>query len=124
MDSELLARARLGLEAWQQGDVSALEPLLDPDVELLWWQAGDWDCHGREAVMDLLRKRAQSGARNATAELIEAAEQVLVVFRIEPEPEGPQVGLKPATVVTFRNDRVVSMRLFRSLDEALAAARS
>ena len=123
MDAELLARARLGLEAWQRGDVSALESLLDPDVELLWWQAGDWDCHGRQAVMDLLRERGQAGARGATAELIEASEQVLVVFRIDPVTEGPQVGLKPATVVTFRNNRVVSMRQFRSLDEALAATR-
>ena len=37
-------------------------------------------------------------------ELIEADEQVLVVFRLETDSEGPQVGPKPATGVTFRKD--------------------
>jgi hypothetical protein len=44
MDGELLARARARLEARQPGDLSALEPLLDPDEELLWWKAGNWIC--------------------------------------------------------------------------------
>jgi photosystem II stability/assembly factor-like uncharacterized protein len=81
MDAELLARARTGFEAWQRGDVSALESLLAADVELLWWKPGDWDCHGREAVVSLLRERASQGGHDATMELIEAGDQVLVVSR-------------------------------------------
>ena len=37
MDAELMESARAGLQAWQEGDLSALEELLDPDVELFWW---------------------------------------------------------------------------------------
>jgi ketosteroid isomerase-like protein len=57
MSEELIDRVRGGLEAWQRGDVEALAPLLHPDVELSWWEPGEWDCHGREAVLELLRQR-------------------------------------------------------------------
>ena len=62
MDAELLRRARSALASLQQGDLTALEPLLHPDVELLWWRPGDWDCHGREEALSLLRERAREGA--------------------------------------------------------------
>ena len=35
MNEELLERARAGLDAWRLGDLSALEDLLDPNVDLL-----------------------------------------------------------------------------------------
>ena len=93
MDVELLARARAGLEAWQRGDASALEPLVDPDAELLWWKPGDSDCHGRDAVVSLLRERASHGAHRAAMELIEAGDKVLVVSRVEVVRKGPKAGL-------------------------------
>jgi hypothetical protein len=63
MDKETLEQARAGLLAWQAGDVQALEPLLDPEVELTWWEPGEWDCRGREAVLALLRDRVSEGGR-------------------------------------------------------------
>ena len=50
MDAELMEKARAGLQAWQDGDLAALKELLDPDVELFWWEPGDWDCRGRDDV--------------------------------------------------------------------------
>jgi hypothetical protein len=44
MDAELMEKARAGLQGWQDGDLTALEELLDPNVELLWWEPGEWDC--------------------------------------------------------------------------------
>lgn len=123
MDARLMNRARAGLEAWQRGDVTALEPLLDPDVELLWWSAGDWDCHGRAAVLAALRDRASRKTAGASIELTEVGDETLIVSRLEVR-EGPEAGLRPATMVTFRDGKVVSMRQFRSRDEALAASRS
>jgi ketosteroid isomerase-like protein len=123
MDAELFERARSALASWQQGDLSALEPLLDPAVELLWWQPGDWDCHGREAVLALLRDRAEHGAGKAEVELTEAGDNVLVVSRKQTVHDGPQAGTRPATVVSFRDGKVISMRQFRSREEALAAVR-
>jgi ketosteroid isomerase-like protein len=37
---ELMDKARAGLDAWQRGDFAALEELLDPVVELVWWESG------------------------------------------------------------------------------------
>jgi ketosteroid isomerase-like protein len=122
VDAELMDRARAGVEVWMRGDVSALAPLLDPEVELLWWEPGDWDCHGRDEVLSLLRERADAGPASAV-ELIDAGPEVLVVSRTATVEDGPEAGFKPATVVSFRDGRVVSLRQYRSQDEALAAAR-
>jgi ketosteroid isomerase-like protein len=121
VDAELLSQARAGLAGWQRGDLSALESLLDPDVELLWWEPGDWDCHGRGEVLSLLRKRVQEGAGKADVDLIEAGDNALVVARLEMVTEGPGANTRPATLVIFRDGKVVSMRQFRSREEALAA---
>jgi ketosteroid isomerase-like protein len=123
MSTELLNEARSGLEAWQRGDVDALEPLLDPEVELTWWEPGEWDCHGREAVLALLRERVDEGAGAAEIELIDAADDAIVATRAATVPDGPAAGLRPATLITFRDGKVITMRQFRDRSEALAAAR-
>ncbi len=123
MNEELIEKARAGLEAWQRGDVEALAPLLHPDVELTWWEPGEWDCHGREAVLALLRERTGEGAGAVEIELIDAGEDAIVTCRVETVPEGPAAGLRPATLIVFRDGLAVSMRQFRDREEALAAAR-
>jgi len=123
MSAELIEKARGGLEAWQRGDVEALAPLLHPDVELTWWEPGEWDCYGREAVLELLRERTQEGAGAAEVELIDAAEDAIVSCRVEPVAAGPARGLRPATLIVFRDGLAATMRQFRDRSEALAAAR-
>ena len=123
LDSRLLEKARDALARWQRGDLSALEPLLDPTVELLWWEPGDWDCHGPDAVVALLRDRARRGGRRAAVELLEAGADSLIVARKGTVRSGPESGTRAGTLVTFRNGKVVAMRQFRSADEALEAAR-
>ena len=123
MSTELLDMARSGLEAWQGGDVDALAPLLDPEVKLTWWEPGEWDCHGREAVLALLRERAVEGAGVAKIELIDAAEDKIVATRAAIVPDGLAAGLRPATLITFRDGKAIAMRQFRDRSEALTAAR-
>jgi ketosteroid isomerase-like protein len=123
MSTELLKKARTGLEAWQRGDVDALARLLDPAVELTWWEPGDWDCHGREAVLTLLRKRIGEGGGEAEIELIKAGKEQIIASRVATVADGPAAGLKPATLVTFREGKVIAMRQFRDRAEALSAAR-
>ncbi|HEX3609957.1 MAG TPA: nuclear transport factor 2 family protein [Solirubrobacterales bacterium] len=122
MSTVLIEKARSGLEAWQRGDVEALAPLLHPEVELTWWEPGEWDCHGREAVLSLLRERAGEGAGTAEIELIEAGEDAIVTCRVEMVPDGPAAGSRPATLIVFRDGLAVTMRQFRGREEALAAA--
>ena len=123
MDSDVMLRMRAGLEAWQRGEVSALEPLLDPAVELLWWERGEWDCHGREAVLSCLRERVASGVNGGEIDLAEAGNDRLVVSRRGVLDEGPAAGLSPATLIALRDGKVVSMQQFQSRDDALAALR-
>jgi ketosteroid isomerase-like protein len=118
----LIEKARGGLEAWQRGDVEALALLLHPDVELRWWEPGDWDCHGRAAVLGLLLERTEGGAGAAEIELIDAGEDAIVTCRVETVPDGPAAGLRPATLIVFRDGLAVTMHQFRDRSEALAAA--
>jgi ketosteroid isomerase-like protein len=122
MSTEILDKARGGLEAWQKGDVDALEPLLAPEVELTWWESGEWDCYGREAVLALLRERAGEGPAGEV-ELIDAGEEAIVATRTATVPDGPAAGMRPATLITFRAGKVIAMRQFRDRKEAMAAAR-
>jgi ketosteroid isomerase-like protein len=122
MSSQLLEVARPGLEAWMKGDVDALEPLLDPEVDLTWWEQGEWDCHGREAVLELLRERQADRTGRAEIELIDAGDEAIVAARASVVTDGPAAGLRPATLITFRDGLAISMRQFRSREEALAAA--
>jgi hypothetical protein len=121
MDSDVMLRMRAGLEAWQRGDVSALEPLLDPAVELLWWESGAWDCHGRDAVLACLRDRAAAGAGDGEFDLAEAGEERLVVSHRA--HSGATAGPTPATLIVLRGGKVVSMQQFASRDDILAAPR-
>jgi len=123
MSTELIEKARTGLEEWQRGGVNALPPLLDPEVELRWWEPGEWDCHGREAVLGLLRDRVSGGAGAVVVELIDAGDDAIVVTRTATVADGPAAGLRPATLITFRDGKAVTMRQFRDRSEALAAAR-
>ena len=123
MDSDVMLRMRAGLEAWQRGDVAALEPLLDPAVELLWWERGEWDCHGRDAVLSCLRERVATGVNADELDLAAAGGDRLVVSRRGVVAEGPAAGLSPATVIALSEGKVVSMQQFQSRDDALAALR-
>ena len=122
MDVELMEKARVGLQAWQDGDLSALEELLDPEVRLYWWEPGDWDCHSRDDVLRLLAQRRKEGVSRAEVELIDAGEDVLVsVSHTVDRPGWPD---ESATVIRFRDGKAIEMRQFKSRAEALTAAAS
>jgi hypothetical protein len=123
MDSDLMLRMRAGLEAWQRGEVSALAPLLDPAVELLSWESGEWDCHGRDVVLACLRERVATGDNGGEIDLAEAGEDRLVASRRGVLDDGPAAGPSPATLIALRDGKVVSMQQFASRDDALAALR-
>jgi hypothetical protein len=56
-----------GIRAWAEGDLDALEGVLDPVVTLSWVEPGEWDCTGRDEVMRLLRERQAEGRGTADA---------------------------------------------------------
>jgi ketosteroid isomerase-like protein len=117
----VMACARSGLQAWLRGDVQALAELLDPAVELLWWGPGEWQCRGKGQVVALLTERASEGPL-AEVDIVDVDDSTLLVERRETVLDGPEAGYRPATLVQFRDGRVVRMQQCRSREDALATS--
>src|SRR5207245_4974075 len=109
-------------EAWQRGEFAPLEAMLDPEVDLLWWEAGDWDCHSREDVLRLLRERHEQGFAQGRMELIDAGENTVIVVSYPSETGGPGWPEETATVSTFRDGKAIHMQQYRTRTEALQIA--
>lgn len=114
--------AREGMEAWRRGDFETIERMLDPNVEWRWFEPGDWDCHNREDVMQVLRQRFEQGFAKGDVTFRSAGEDAVIVVAHPGEIAGPDWPDETATVMTFRDERVVSMQDYRTETEALAAA--
>ena len=123
MSEETLALGRAGLEAWRRGDFTVIEDLLDPTVEWHWFEPGDWDCYGREAVMDVVRERHAQGFAAGELEFIDGAGDTMIVVAHPSEIGGPDWPEETATMFTFREGKVSRMQDYRTKAEAVAAAR-
>jgi ketosteroid isomerase-like protein len=113
---------RAGFEAFLRGDVDELRELMDPEVQWLWYDAGPWDCHGRDKVLATLGERQREGVVTGLHRILEGADLLLV------EVTGPtleQMGLpdgQVSVVVTVRDGKIVRLQDHRSHEEALAGA--
>jgi ketosteroid isomerase-like protein len=114
---------RTAWEAFADGDLHALSPLLDPEVE---WHGGDpsspYACHNREEVLAFIvkAKERQSREGRLAAELVDVTEfgdQVVAVIR-----PADRDGELRANLTTFRDGKVIEMVGFESPEAALAAA--
>lgn len=121
MSSTPAELARAGLEAWRAGDFEAIERILDPQVEWFWFEPGEWDCHSRDDVMRTLRERYEQGFARGDLRFREAGRDAVIVVAHPSEIGGPDWPEETATVMKFREDRVVSMQDYRTEAEALAA---
>ena len=124
MGAELLERARAVLQAAQAGDLSPLRELLDPEVDLIWWEASRWDCHNRDDVMRLLERLQRSGFGGTEVELIDAGDDVLVTVSQPGAQRGEGWPEETATVITFRDGKATHLWQFKTSAQALAAAQS
>lgn len=122
-ESSSLTIAQLGFEAWRRGDFDALEQVFAPEVEWCWFEPGEWDCHSREDVMRTLRERHASGFAKGRLNIRDAGPDVVVVTAHPSEIGGPEWPDETATVIRFRDGKVVSMQDYPTEAEALAAAR-
>ena len=122
MRSDLVAIATDGLDAWRKGDFPTLERLFDPDVEWFWFERGEWDCHNRGDVMRVLRERYEQGFAKGTLEFHETGQDVLIVVSHPQEIGGDEWPMDVATVMRFRDGKVVSMQDYPTVAEAQDAA--
>ena len=119
MSSVSLALAEQGLAAWRKGDFKTLERLLDLAVEWHWFEPGEWDCHGREDVMRTLRERHAEGFAAGALEFRDVGGDTVIVVSHPSQIGGPEWPDETATLMRFRQARIVSMQDYRTEAEAL-----
>ena len=120
VDNASLVRG--SFDAFLRGDWDALSRVMDPGVEWLWYEPGDWDCHDRRKVLATLFERQREGVVTGLNAVVAVDERVFV------EVTGPrleQSGLpdgKACMVVTVRDGRIVRMQDYPDRAAALAGA--
>ncbi len=120
MGGQSMETARQGFEAWQRGDFDTIEAMLDPAVQWRWFEPGDWDCRSREDVMRTLRERYAQGFGRSELEFVEAGEDAVIVVAHPRAVAGGDWPEEAATIITFRDGKVVDMQDYQTRDEALA----
>jgi hypothetical protein len=102
-----------GLRAWADGDLDALEAILDPQVTLRWVRPGPWDCEDRDQVMRLLRQRRdeRGDEPNPPVEVTQVADDSFIVSSRRPADDDPDA-VAICTRVTVAGDKVVAMQQF------------
>jgi ketosteroid isomerase-like protein len=121
MANDLTAIASDGLEAWRRGDFETLERILDPGVEWRAFEPGEWDCHNRDDVMRVLRERYEQGFAKGRLEFQEGGQDALIVVAHPGEIGGEEWPAEVATVMRFRDGRVVSMQDYLTESDAMNA---
>ena len=113
---------RSGFEAFMRGDWDALAGVMDPDVQWLWHEPGEWDCHDRRKVLSTLFERRREGVVTGLGAVVAVDERVFV------EVTGPRLeatglpGARACMVVTVRDGRIVRMQDYPDRAAALAGA--
>jgi ketosteroid isomerase-like protein len=128
--AELLLR---GYHAFVDGDLEAIEAMLDPDVE--WMAAGQSEAIvvRRDRVLEVIGDRASEGYRVVVDRAIGLADRVVVSMRfsrveLDPSDERPLQSRRSyllgrwAAVVYVRDGRVVRVEEHPHLEAALEAA--
>jgi ketosteroid isomerase-like protein len=111
------ALVRSLFDAFRRGDFHALSSVMDPEVQWLCSEPGDWDCHDREEVLARLRDRHAEGMVTALNDVVAVDERVFV------EVTGPGLpGARACMVLTVRDARIVRMQDYPRRAAARAGA--
>jgi uncharacterized protein len=129
MSAENVEVVRRSWEAWGAGDAAAALACFDPAVE--WEPAADEPdartAHGHEGVMELVRSWNETfeDFTGRPLEFIDAGNTVIVPMSFSGRMRGTQseVELKETQVYTLHDGLIVSLREYRTKEEALAALR-
>jgi ketosteroid isomerase-like protein len=122
MSESVIETARRGLAAWRRGDFEAMESILDPGVEWRWFEPGEWDCNNRTDVMRTLKERYEQGFSAGELEFSQLSQDAVVVVAHPAAIGGDEWPDETATILWFKEGRVVEMQDYRTHQEALEAA--
>jgi ketosteroid isomerase-like protein len=121
MGEQTMELAKRGFAAWRAGDFDTVESIMHPNVQWRWYEPGEWDCHSREDVMQVVRERYDQGFARGEVEFIDGAPDVVIVVAYPREIGGEDWPEETATVLTFRDGKVADMQDYRTTEDALAA---
>jgi ketosteroid isomerase-like protein len=76
--AENASLVRTSLDAFLPGDWDALRQMMDPEVQWLWYEPGEWDCHDRRKVLATLFDRQREGVVTELNAVVESGERVFV----------------------------------------------
>lgn len=113
---------RDGFQAFLRGDFEALSEMMDPAVQWLWFEPGEWDCHDRDKVLATLRERQQEGVITDLNTVVDGGHTVFIEVTGPRREESELPDGHACMVVTLRDGRIVRMQDYRSRDDALAGA--
>src|SRR5829696_8104505 len=105
---------RSSFDAFLRGDWNTLAEVMAPDVQWLWQEPGDRDCHDRRQVLSTLFDRQREGVVTGLDDVVAVDERVFV------EVTGPRLaerglpGGRACMVVTVRDGRIVRMQDYSS----------
>ena len=112
------------LDARRRGDLDDAASLLDPGVAHLGFTDG-LACHGREEVLELMRRAARGGTRGVDRlELSRSGPGVVVAMSGPRFAEAPWAGEADTIFIAHRvrDGRITEMRDFLDRDAAMVAA--
>lgn len=127
MSDENVEIARRAIEAWNAGDMDALRELYDP--EAIYRSPSDWvdagPYLGRDAIMRQFEELRAIWPDNNFfdhVELVDAGERVVARVDFHGDTRGLPLTTEMAWLYTMRQGLIVSLEIFRTREEALAAA--
>lgn len=121
MGEQAMELAKRGFAAWREGDFDTVESIMHPTVQWRSYEPGEWDCHSRDDVMQVVRERYDQAFARGEIEFIDGAPDVVVVVAHPREIGGDDWPEETATVLTFRDGKVADMQDYRTREDALAA---
>jgi ketosteroid isomerase-like protein len=116
-----LTLAKEGLEAWRQGDFGSIESMLDPGATWRASEPGVWDCDNRADILRTLRERHEEGFARSEVELLDGGPDAVIVVAHPRVIGGEDWPEETATVISFRDAKIVAMQDYPTRDEAVAA---
>ena len=113
---------RSSFDAFLRGDWDALAEVMDPGVEWLWHEPGEWDCHDRRQVLATLFERQREGVVTGLNAVVAAGDRVFVEVTGPRLEESGSPSARACMVITVRDGRIVRMQDYPNRAAALAGA--
>jgi ketosteroid isomerase-like protein len=90
MSEQAMVIAKRGFTVWREGDFEAVESIMHPNVQWRWYEPGEWDCHTRDDVIQVICERYDQGFAGGNVEFIDAAPDVVIVVAHPREVAGDE----------------------------------